>query len=574
MSVSDGGKSHVLSLDGSISRGVARLRSLQNTDGSWAGAVDSGCYPSQLALFARRFVDPAPSDWDEVGAWVAEKQKADGSWGSAWAHHGAIGMELDAVVAQQVRRNTITSVLALKLVGGFHSSVERGEAWLRGHQSVTRDPLDDFLEAILGLRPWQRPKARDYLRVLSADFETTFPPWMVDLIAGATLAAAAHDERRGLSPLTWLTRRKMAALLLDRQLEDGSWFGTVDQTVYALLGLFLSGRTPTPEKLARAFESLGRRRDASRRIVRRNSIPVWDTVRSLLALARSGLDSRDPCVARALAYLRLAANEHGLWGSSPEVKSYPDCDDTSLAFLALTTFRLADRTHPSLRWLLKMQNSDGGWAAFMHNSRRTGQEELEDGSTPDVTAHVLQALSAAGYTRRDAAVRRALDYLQKAQEPDGSWYGRWGVCYIYGTASVLEALRSFVDGADHEPFLRKGIGWLESIQNADGGWGEHPSSYYRKGYLPSRSSFASQTASALEGLIQFEEAGRGDAVPKAMRYLQGAQLEDGSWPSFPTSAAMEVYENSIESTILPLSALTKVRNSQTIDPRTVVESQR
>lgn len=555
----------VSSLHESLCRAVTKLKAHQRADGRWEGVVNFGCYPTPLALFACRFVDTMTRDWHtEVGTWIADQQKADGSWGSAWTPHGVTGKEFDELIVQQVRRNTAVAVLTLKLVDGFEPVVRKGEEWLRQHNFATEeDPLDEFLEAITGRKIWQQPRLVDYVKLLSANLPRTLPPWMVDLVVGVALATSAHDKRGTSFIFARLTRRRMTGLLLKRQLQDGSWFGTVDQTAYAILGLHLSGQDLSPEKLPKAIDSLRSRREASWRIVKRNAIPIWDTVRSLLALGRTGLDARDPEVARAIAYLRSAANDDGVWGSSLEVNRYPDCDDTALAFLALASFGLADGTHPSLRWLLKMQNKDGGWASFMHDNalRSMGREELEDPSTPDVTGHVLQALSAGGYARSDGAVSRALSYLEESQQPDGSWYGRWGICYIYGTSRVLRALRNFDMGMD-ERCLRKAIGWLKSIQNADGGWGEHPSSYYLRRYLPAIRSFASQTAWALEGLLSYEEATKDSTVFKGVKFLLNDQLPDGSWPSFPTSAAMEIFENSLEALISPLSALGQAENSR------------
>lgn len=545
----------MVSLQESLSSTITKTKALQLADGRWEGVVDFGSYPTSLTLFMCRCMDYRTNDWHrQIANWIADQQKNDGSWGSVWNSSTDIGEELDQLIIQQVKRNTTTSVLALQLIGGFDMQIEKAQAWLQQHDFETDDPLNDMLQAINGLKPWGNLKLGDLLKFLVCDPTKMLPVWMVELVIALILAMSFHNKNRSLSPLVRLSIKRMTKLLRSRQLDNGSWFGTVDQTVYALLGFHVTDQILHRDRSEAAISFLRSKQETSRRVIQRFSLPIWDTSRMLLALKRAGFSRYNSVVFNALTYIQHSANGDNVWSFSPQTKRYPDCDDTALAFLALASFDLADVNHPSLKWLLKMQNKDGGWASFLHNqvSPINGRSELEDSSTPDVTAHVLEALAIAGYDINNAVVDRAVKYLEGCQYDDGSWYGRWGVCYIYGTSQVLKALRSL--HLEHDSSFRKGLLWLTNIQNEDGGWGEHPASYYLGHYLNSKRSFPSQTALSIESLLTLLPP-TNEAVSKGLQFLVDTQLPDGLWQSFPTAAAFEIYDNSIDALILPFSAL-------------------
>ncbi len=188
-----------------------------------------------------------------------------------------------------------------------------------------------------------------------------------------------------------------------------------------------------------------------------------------------------------------------------------------------------------LRWMLAMQNRDGGWGAFDRNNNRqflnyvpfADHNAMLDPSTPDLTGRVLEALGTLGYRLGHPAVDRAIAFLRRTQEPDGAWFGRWGVNYIYGTWQVLMGLRA-VGLPIQDPAIVAGADWLLSCQQSDGGWGESPATYddpSRRGQGPTT---ASQTAWAILGLVA---AGRADdpALLRAVRFLLDRQQPDGTW---------------------------------------------
>ena len=185
--------------------------------------------------------------------------------------------------------------------------------------------------------------------------------------------------------------------------------------------------------------------------------------------------------------------------------------------------------------MLGVQSKNGGWAAFdKDNTRRAVAAipfadfgEMIDPPSADVTAHVVEALVRVGYPADARALRRAAEYLWSEQEPDGSWFGRWGVNYIYGTGAVLPALEAMGEDMNSEP-ARRAVAWLVAHQNEDGGWGETCASYADPALAGQGPSTASQTAWALLALMA---AGESDskAVRRGVEYLVATQRADGTW---------------------------------------------
>jgi squalene-hopene/tetraprenyl-beta-curcumene cyclase len=288
--------------------------------------------------------------------------------------------------------------------------------------------------------------------------------------------------------------------------------------------------------------------------------PVWDTALSLHALMEVGGDDVVKPIGKALGWLKplqvldLAGDwaairpstRPGGWAFQYANAYYPDLDDTAAVVLAMDRARnnaLApqgaydEAITRGLEWIEGMQSKNGGFGAFDADNTYyylnyipfADHGALLDPPTADVTARCLSMMAQLGQTREaNPQFARAVDYLLKEQEADGSWYGRWGVNYIYGTWSVLSALNAA--GLDHEhSAFRKAVNWLRSIQNDDGGWGEDGSSYKLdyKGYEKAPSA-ASQTAWALLGLMAAGEV-NDPAVTRGVRYLLAAQEGDGSW---------------------------------------------
>jgi squalene-hopene/tetraprenyl-beta-curcumene cyclase len=282
--------------------------------------------------------------------------------------------------------------------------------------------------------------------------------------------------------------------------------------------------------------------------------PVWDTAIALVALADAGLDSEHPAWRGAVEWLLgKEVRQEGDWrirrqGVEPtgwhfqfRNAFYPDLDDTSMVLLALRRSPLAGEpavaaaSRRGLNWLLSMQNRDGGWAAYdvdIDNQVLTqlpfaDHNAMLDPSCADITARVLELLGTLGYRADHPSVARALEYLLRTQEPEGCWYGRWGVNYIYGTWQVLQGLRA-IDFPMEHPAIEKAVAWLESTQQPCGGWGETCESYDHPALKGTGEPTASQTAWATLGLIAAGRA-RGTAARHGIDFLAGTQLPDGSW---------------------------------------------
>jgi squalene-hopene/tetraprenyl-beta-curcumene cyclase len=282
--------------------------------------------------------------------------------------------------------------------------------------------------------------------------------------------------------------------------------------------------------------------------------PVWDTAITTIALADARLPDYHPALLRSARWLlekevrragdwqvRRPGIEPTGWHFQFHNEPYPDLDDTAMVLLALQRTALAESpeareaTRRGVHWLLAMQNRDGGWAAYdvdIDNEVLTkvpfaDHNAMLDPSCADITARVLELLGTLGYRADHPSVAHALAYLWRTQEPQGCWYGRWGVNYIYGTWQVLQGLKALDYPMSH-PALVKAADWLESVQQADGGWGESCESYDDPGLMGRGTPTASQTAWAALGLIAAGRA-QGEAVRRGIEFLLSSRQPDGTW---------------------------------------------
>ena len=282
--------------------------------------------------------------------------------------------------------------------------------------------------------------------------------------------------------------------------------------------------------------------------------PVWDTAITLIALAESGLPTDDPSLRRAAKWLLdKEVRIRGDWvlnNSHPEASGwafeynnvyYPDVDDTAMVLMALRLVRpeenwgLEVAFRRALDWELSFQCRDGGWAAFDKNVTTPWLEDMPfadhnailDPTCSDLTARTLELLGYIGFNPKTHCVRDAIHYLIETQEADGSWYGRWGVNYIYGTWQVLRGLRAI--GYDMtQDWILRGRDWLESCQNDDGGWGETCATYENLATKGIGRSTASQTAWAIMGICACGDFDR-PSIQRGLRFLLSSQRPDGSW---------------------------------------------
>jgi len=297
--------------------------------------------------------------------------------------------------------------------------------------------------------------------------------------------------------------------------------------------------------------------------------PVWDTAITLRALESGGSALRPDAVRRGVDWLiSQEVRRAGDWADTVDAEPagwcfeyanefYPDVDDTIMVLMAFAEHtapqvrtaadrqealqqvaaldRIAAASDRAERWVLAMQNRDGGWGAFDRDNDReflchvpfADHNAMIDPSTPDLAGRVLEMLALRGRRVGDAAVDRAVAYIRKHQEADGSWFGRWGVNYIYGTWQVLVGLTAV--GVPHDdPAIAAGAKWLLQYQQENGGWGESPASYDTPALHGVGPHTASQTAWALLGLMAAGKT-RHPAVARGIDYLLHTQQADGSW---------------------------------------------
>ena len=363
-------------------------------------------------------------------------------------------------------------------------------------------------------------------------------------------------ERVHVRPLRSLALRKAEQWVLERfEMCDGlaAIYPAMMNSIIALRCLGYSVDDPQFIRAMDEFESLGIEEATTFRMQPCKS-PIWDTAYAIFALGQSGLPSDDPrMVAAADWLLKKQVTHRGDWcvknpNASPggwyfefNNEFYPDVDDSAMVLLGLSQ---VDHPNPryqresaqrAIDWIFSMQCRNGGWASFDKDNDRmvfqyvpfADHNAMLDPPTVDITGRVLEMLAAYGYGRDDRRVRKAIDFVLREQEPDGSWFGRWGVNYIYGTACVLRGFEAM--GVDnHEPYIQQAAKWLRMFQNPDGGWGETCGSYddaATKGVGPSTPS---QTAWAILGLLAAGDT-RSESVARGIAYLLRTQKKDGSW---------------------------------------------
>ena len=395
-----------------------------------------------------------------------------------------------------------------------------------------------------------------------------------------------------LHPFRKRALRKAEQWMLDRfEGTDGlaAIFPGMLNSLIALKVLGYPDDHPQVLRTAKHFKDLEHETEHSVRIEPCFS-PVWDTAIVAICLHESGVSSSHPGLKRATEWLMTkeirfrgdwhyknpAKVEPSGWVFEFENKWNPDVDDTAMVLLALRKVPTDDRRkrdecfQRGLKWMLTFQCKDGGWAAFDKDCTKGVLEKVPfadhnamlDPECADITARILELLGYEGWSVDHPQVQKALRYLREHQEEDGSWYGRWGVNYIYGTWQVLRGLRALnLDMT--QPWLLKARDWLESVQHEDGGWGERGNTYDDPVFKGQGPSTASQTAWALMGLCAFDEPER-PSVQRGIEYLIRTQNPDGSWTEHETTGTgfpkvfylkYDMYRNS-----WPLLALATYRN--------------
>jgi squalene-hopene/tetraprenyl-beta-curcumene cyclase len=578
----------LVGVDDVIDRAQERFRREQFADGYWWAELESNATMDAEFLLMMHFIGKRDEAvWRGVAQDIRNYQRDDGSWAMYAGAPGDLSTTIECYLALKlagdsgphldrarefiiarggIARARVFTRIWLALLGEWDwndlpampielmllparapISIYRFSSWARG----TIVPLLILMT--------DRPVTRVPPHARLADLRVAAPTRMVPRDAVDRVFLAIDTLLHRYHKLPWHPFRQRAREAAERwvvshQEADGSWGGIQPPTVYSMMALHALGYGHDHPVIRRCLDGMHdtwmiRRSDGTLRVQACLS-PVWDTALALVAQLDAGVATDAQTVTRSASWLlkeevRVPGDwcvwvkdvEPSGWAFEFENDLYPDVDDTAMVLLALHKARALDDTTRTraVNWMLAMQSANGGWAAF--DKDNTSQlpakipfadfGEMIDPPSADVTAHVLETLGELGFDRRHPAVPRALDYLYAEQEPEGSWFGRWGVNHIYGIGAVLPALAAIGEPMDSVP-VRRAVNWLIARQNIDGGFGEGCESYVDPAARGRGASTPSQTAWAL---LAFIAAQREDspAAQRAAAYLIDTQRADGGW---------------------------------------------
>jgi squalene-hopene/tetraprenyl-beta-curcumene cyclase len=547
-------------LDAALDRGTRRLLELQRPDGIWVGELESNVTMTAQHLFWNHALGLRTAELDRgIANELTARMRDDGTW-SIW-FEGPPDLS-----------TSIEAYVALRMCGVDPGP--RALAYIRREGGIPKSRLFTkcFL-ALLGQWPWQRmvpiPPELVLLPPSSPFSIYDFACWARQTFVALAVAQSLRPVRAidvdlsAIGAIPGRTRqpgrpnalrrralREAERWIRERQEADGSWGGIQPPWVWGMIALAALGHGPGDPTLRRAIDGWQGFliEDGDRLRPEACQSPVWDTGLAVLALRAGGVPADHPQLVKAGEYLlreevtvkgdwsiRRPDLAPGGWAFEYENDVYPDIDDAAVIALALRELGIGggaiDR---SLDWVVGMQSQNGGWGAFdVDNSAMWLYRipfcdfgKVTDEPSADVTGHALEVLAPDG--RRRGSVDRGLAYLLDEQEADGSWFGRWGVNHLYGTAAALPALEACGVPHDH-PSFRRAVAWLDSVQQESGGFGEDIRSYSDPAWR-GRAPFAtpSQTAWALMSYVaagNAEDAG----ARRAADYLCGVQLPNGDW---------------------------------------------
>src|SRR5437763_5611013 len=490
-------------LDRAVERATERLLELQHPDGWWVGELESNATMIAQHLFWHHFLGLRTQELDrKIANELLARRRDDGTW--------AIWFDGPPDLS-----TTIEAYTALKLAGVDPGARAREYIRDEGGASHARVFTKCFL-ALLGHWPWQWvARMPPEVILLPPDGpcsvynvscwarQTVVPLSVVQALRPVRPAEidlreiGARSDQTKPPPRPGPIRRVAFATaerwVRDRQEADGSLGGIQPPWVWSIVMLAALGYGFEDDTLRRAVEGWrGFTIDEGDRLrPEACQSPVWDTALAVLALRDAGLSADHPALRAAGDWLlreevtvkgdwsvRRPELAPGGWAFEFENDLYPDVDDTAVVALALRALDLGEEAvRRGLDWIVGMQSSGGGWGAFdvdndelwLYRIPFCDFGKVTDEPSADVTAHAVEAL--APEPRYAAVTRRGLDWLLAEQEDDGSWFGRWGVNHVYGTAAALPALEACGIEPEH-PAMRRAVDWLGSVQNSAGGFGE------------------------------------------------------------------------------------------------------
>ncbi|MEU8262618.1 squalene--hopene cyclase [Micromonospora sp. NPDC048999] len=610
-----------------LRRARDHLLALQDDAGWWKGDLATNVTMDAEDLLLRQFLGIRTAEQTaESARWIRSQQRPDGAWATFHGGPGDLSTTIEAYLALRLAGDPpaaphmANAAAFVREHGGLAASRVFTRFWLAlfGHWPWSRLPavppelvllppwvpfnIYDFacwarqtivpLSIVRALRP-----VRDLGFTVDELRVAAVPPRPPRLLSRPGVLhrldrLAAGYERIARGPLRRNALRRAAEWIVARQEADGSWGGIQPPWVYSLMALHLLGYPLDHPVLRSGLAGLDRftvrqpSPDGPLRWLEACQSPVWDTALAVTALSDAGLPAGHPALKRAGMWLldeeirvrgdwavRRPHTPVGGWAFEFENDGYADTDDTAEVIIALrrTDVPADPAVLRAVRWLLGMQCRDGGWAAFDADNTREALGDLPfcdfgeviDPPSADVTAHIVEALAAENFADT-VPVRRGVAWLLRTQEPDGSWFGRWGANHVYGTGAVVPALVAAGLRPGH-PAIRRAVDWLLSHQNPDGGWGEDLRSYRDPAWIGCGESTASQTAWALLALHAAGH-GSGEAATRGVRWLVDTQRPDGGWdePQYTgTGFPGDFYINyGLYRLVFPISALGRILDAR------------
>jgi squalene-hopene/tetraprenyl-beta-curcumene cyclase len=598
-----------------VERAVDHLRATQSPEGWWKGELETNVTMDAEDLLMREFLGiRTEQETAEAARWIRSQQRADGTWATFAGGPGDVSTTVEAWVALRLagdrpdEPHLARAAAFVRDAGGVAATRVFTRLWLALFGLESWAELPALPPEVVFLPRWMPLNIYDFacwarqtivpLTVVASRRPVRPLPFGIDELRVGGPAAVSGSrgwrlfdrvlrayDRHPVGALRRRAVRRARRWVLDRQEADGSWGGIQPPWVYSLLALTLTGSPLDSAEISRGLAGLSGftvREHTPGGVVRRLEAcqsPVWDTGLAVIALRDAGVAADDEMVLRAAGWLlgeeirvrgdwsvRRPRLDPGGWAFEFANDGYPDIDDTAEVALALRRTAHPDRqpaVDRGMAWLLGMQSTDGGWAAFdVDNTSLLPTRlpfcdfgEVIDPPSADVTAHVVEALAAEGLAGHPACAR-GVQWLRDAQEDRGSWFGRWGVNHVYGTGAAVPALVA-AGIPTSAPAVRRAVRWLESVQQPDGGWGEDLRSYTDPAWIGRGEPTPSQTAWALLALLAAGE--RSAAVDRGVRWLLDHQRPDGNWDEplftgtgFPGDFSINYH---LYRLVFPLSAL-------------------
>ena len=580
-----------------MSRSANWLLSAQSQDGYWWGELEADTtLESDYVVYLHVLGQLKSEKVAKLANYIRKKQLADGGWSIFEGGPSELNASVKAYVALRLAGDALT---APHIVGAKEKIIELGgleatNSYVRFYLAMVGAidwnivpsippelmllpewvPINIYemsswtrgivipLSIIYGNKPdWHLPEGVTVNELFKTKGEKPHSfDWDKRVISWRNVFLALDRAVKVYERSRWKPFRKFALSLarkwmlerLERTEGLATIYPAMMNSIYALLA---EGKDQDDPLVTREIKFLARYEIEEDDTIRVQPCisPVWDTAIAMVSLEEAGVDPAHPALIAAERWVvsnqilgpgdwqvKNQNAEPGGWAFEFRNDFYPDVDDTAFVLMALgrvddpDSDRLRNSMRRGLAWLVSMQNADGGWGAFDHENDLqflnhipfADHNAMLDPSTADVTARTVECLGQMGWSANDPVIQRARAFIRHEQTPDGSWFGRWGVNYVYGTSGVLRALETI--GLSKQPDCQRAADWLRSVQNADGGFGESVLSYYDPALKGKGKSTASQTAWGLIGLLA--TSGPDDpCVERAVAWLLEQQNPDGTW---------------------------------------------